>query len=348
MSVKIREKRGKLYLDIYHGGKRTWESLHLTLTKNKAQNKELMRIADICRSQRESKLLAGAWNIQDPVAGKKKLAEYLQERAEDYSSPGIIAGLLYHLRKFNGGDAVLLSQISPKWVSDFQKHLEKDAGLAQSSAAHHAKTLRATLKKAIMAGIITRNPAETVPSIKPPIADLVFLNIDELQRLAEAGTTGEDAEIRRAFLFACYTGLRVSDLETLVWGQIESNPMQVIKRQKKTDTPVYIPLNDTVKKIIDAGNPGAPDELVFNLPNGGRRQSYLALKRWAKEANIAKKVGWHTARRTFATLALENGAEIYTVAELLGHASISQVAKYAKVTDKLRREAVAALPEIRL
>jgi integrase len=348
MSVKIRERRGKLYLDIYHGGKRTWESLHISLTKDRAQNKELMRVADICRSQRESQLLAGAWNIQDPVAGKKKLAEYLQERAEGYSSPGVVSSFLHHLKKFDGGCSVSLSQITPKWVSDFQTYLEKDAGLARSSAEHYSKTLRAALKKAVTDGIIARNPAETVPSIKTTASDLVFLNIDELQRLAGAGLAGRDAEIRRAFLFACYTGLRVSDLETLAWGQIESNPVQVIKRQKKTGTPVHIPLNETVKKLISAGNPGAPDERVFNLPNGARRQSYDALKRWAKEARVTKNIGWHTARRTFATLALENGAEIYTVAKLLGHASIAQVAKYAKVTDKLRREAVAALPEVRL
>jgi hypothetical protein len=71
MGVKVREKRGRLYLDIYNGGKRTWESLHLTLTADKAQNKELWRIADLCRSKRETQMLAGAWNIQDPVSGKK-------------------------------------------------------------------------------------------------------------------------------------------------------------------------------------------------------------------------------------------------------------------------------------
>jgi integrase len=160
--------------------------------------------------------------------------------------------------------------------------------------------------------------------------------------------SGSDSEIHRAFLFACYTGLRVSDLETLTWGQIETNPMQIIKRQKKTDMPVYIPLNETVKKIIGVGGKHAPADKVFNLPNGHRRQSYHVLKRWAKAASIDKNVGWHTARRTFATLALENKVDIYTVAKLLGHTSIKQVAKYAKVTDKLRREAIAALPEIRL
>jgi hypothetical protein len=59
MGVKVREKRGKLYLDIYIGGKRTWESLRLTLTQDKAQNKELWKLADLCRSKRETQLLTG-------------------------------------------------------------------------------------------------------------------------------------------------------------------------------------------------------------------------------------------------------------------------------------------------
>ncbi|MDR0557899.1 MAG: hypothetical protein LBG43_08570 [Treponema sp.] len=47
-------------------------------------------------------------------------------------------------------------------------------------------------------------------------------------------------------------------------------------------------------------------------------------------------------------MALENGADIYTVAKLLGHKNIKQAAKYAQATDKLRRTAVDAIPEIRL
>jgi hypothetical protein len=72
MGVKIREKRGNLYLDIYAGGKRTWEALHLSLTSDKTQNKEIMRLAEICRSKKELQLLAGSWDIQDPIAGRKK------------------------------------------------------------------------------------------------------------------------------------------------------------------------------------------------------------------------------------------------------------------------------------
>jgi site-specific recombinase XerD len=79
-----------------------------------------------------------------------------------------------------------------------------------------------------------------------------------------------------------------------------------------------------------------------------KSQTNQYLLKWAEKAGVKKPVGWHTARRTFATWELESGADIYTVSKLLGHKNIKQVAKYAQATDKLRRSAVNALPVIRL
>jgi hypothetical protein len=123
MSVKVREKRGKLYLDIYQKGKRTWESLHLSLTKDKAQNREVLRLAEVCRSQRETQLLAGAWNIQDPVAARKKFIPYLEERARDYANPSSMRSFIYHVKKFGGSETVFISQITSQWVSGFYEYL---------------------------------------------------------------------------------------------------------------------------------------------------------------------------------------------------------------------------------
>jgi site-specific recombinase XerD len=72
------------------------------------------------------------------------------------------------------------------------------------------------------------------------------------------------------------------------------------------------------------------------------------LIKWAEIAGVKKRVGWHTARRTVATGELERGADIYTAANLLGRKNIKQAAKCAQATDKLRRSAVDALPEIKL
>jgi site-specific recombinase XerD len=352
MSVKVREKRRKLYLDIYQGGKRTLEALNLALTTDKAQNKEIWRYAEICRSKRETQLLTGAWNIQDAVSGKKKLVTYLEEYSKSYTNPGIVKSLIYHIKKFNSGETIQISQITPKWVDDFQNYLLGKVNkeeLSQTSAANYAKILRAGLKKAAANNIINQNPATTVQRIQEQEADLVFLNIEELQHMASVQINDPyGAEIRRAFLFSCYTGLRISDLETITWSRIETNPTQIIKNQKKTKNPVYIPLGNSARKLIIDGAEHNQSDRIFNLAGHNRRSSYKYLKKWADEAKVRKNIAWHTARRTFATMALENGVDIYTVAKLLGHTNINQVAKYAKVTDKLRREAIAALPEIKL
>jgi integrase len=111
---------------------------------------------------------------------------------------------------------------------------------------------------------------------------------------------------------------------------------------------VSIGIPEEPKKLIIDGKEHEPGENIFRLDDRNRRTSYTHLKGWAELANVKKKISWHAARRTFATMALENGVDIYTVAKLLGHTNINQVAKYAKVTDKLRREAIAALPDIRM
>jgi integrase len=354
MSVKVREKRGKLYLDIYMGGKRTWEALRLTLTTDKNQNKEIMRMAEICRSKRETQLLAGSWDIQDPVAGRKKLITYLEECAKKRVNNDYITGCIRYLKEYNNGSTIQLSQITPQWIDGFQYFLlnaKKSNGetLSPITAYDYSKAIRMALRKAVNDNILIKNPASGVKGLPEPETDLIFLNIEEMQRLANTEISGElGAEIKKAFIFACYTGLRISDIKSLKWGDIERDPLQIIKRQKKTHRAVYVPLKDTAWNIIDDSIGHDPQDKVFTLLANTKSQTNQYLLKWAEKAGIKKPVGWHTARRTFATLGLEHGADIYTVANLLGHKNIKQVAKYAQATDKLRREAVNALPEIGL
>ena len=128
---------------------------------------------------------------------------------------------------------------------------------------------------------------------------------------------------------------------------IEKSPALIIKRQKKTKNPVYIPLNKSATALIFDGAEHLPDDFVFSLHEQKYEgKGYRTLKQWASDAGITKKIGWHTARRTFATLTLGCGANPVTVARLLGHTGLSQVMKYAKATDEMKRKAVEALPEL--
>jgi hypothetical protein len=82
MSVKIRAKRNRLYLDIYWKGSRIWETIGITITGNKVTDKEAWRLAEIVRARREQQLVAGEYNLQDIVAGKQSFIEYAERIAQ--------------------------------------------------------------------------------------------------------------------------------------------------------------------------------------------------------------------------------------------------------------------------
>jgi len=345
MSVKIRKKRGKLYLDIYTNGRRTWEALHLTLTGDKAQNKDAMRLAEICRAKRELQVVSGEWGILDPGSDKKTLYVFAKEMADSGKYAVRISSVLQYLEKYQGGKTIQISRINKRWLENFQDFLLKH--LSTNTARNYILGICQILNKAVQDNIILKNPGREVEIIKKEESERVFLNIEEMQKLANIeAKTDQEKDVKRAFIFACYTGLRVSDLITITWGNIEHNPPQIVKSQKKTGVRVYIPLHKTARTIIDDNILHEHDDLIFPWLDVIKNNRNLYLTKWADRANIGKSIGWHTARHTFAVKSLESGADIYTVSKLLGHTDITATQVYAKATDKMKREAVNALPEI--
>ena len=153
-----------------------------------------------------------------------------------------------------------------------------------------------------------------------------------------------DTEVS-TYLFACFVGLRYSDIQKLVWGDLatdEQGNTRIIGETKKTKTAFnnLVPLS--ALQFLPAR--GKDFEPVFNLP--GNVFTNRKLSEWAKAAGIDKKITFHTARHTFATLLLTKGADLYTVSKLLGHSNISTTQIYAKVIDKKRDEAASLLNEV--
>jgi site-specific recombinase XerD len=348
MSVNIRKKRGKLYLDIYENGTRKWEALHLDITDDKDLNKETMRLAEICRAKRALQIVSGEWGLIDPVAAKKTLYSFIKEMDDSGKHGCKIHQVLKHLREFPSGSTIQIGQVNKKWIEDFQDYLL--TFLSGNSAHMYSGAVRQALRKAVRDNIILRNPGIEIENIKLQETDKVFLSIEEIQKLADIPPQNDlENEIRRTFLFACYTGLRVSDLMTITWGDIEHNPPQIVKRQEKTKAKAFIPLSNMAWSIINDGTIHKHTELIFPLLSMlNRTTRFDRFRKWVTRAGIEKHIGWHTARHTFAVLSLESGVEIYTVSKLLGHTSIKTTQIYAKATDKMKREAVNALPEIKI
>jgi integrase len=179
-------------------------------------------------------------------------------------------------------------------------------------------------------------------SIKRNESTRVFLIIDEIQ-LLEKTYCRED--VKNAFLFCCFAGLRYSDVSVLKWEQIrkEGKLSYLYYKQIKTGNIERIPLAKQALTYLSTKR-GADNDLVFPLPS--KRTVNYSLNAWSKRANLGKHISFHTSRHTFATLALTYGIDIKTVSSLLGHREVKTTEIYAKIIDKKKEAAVAMLPEI--
>jgi len=347
MGVKIRINKGKLYLDIYYKGVRRWESLGLMLTGDKISDREAMRLANIARTMREQQLFSQQWGILDPIASKKLLIDYCREIASTMPPGQHLHKAIPYIDSY--GAQIRLEAVEERWLEGFKDFLLSCKTLKQITAAHYFAAICHVLRIAYQHRLIPRNPAENVKKIPEPEPLKVWLTSQELAKLAATPLGGRlGGAIRRSFLFACLVGLRISDLQTLRWGDIQCMPEPTIfKRQKKTEKVVGVPINKSAWAIIDDGREHHIDEFVFpELQTKTSATQYF--RAWAKAAGIEKKIGWHTARHTFAVLALENGADLFTVSKLLGHSDIQTTQVYAKATDSMKRKVVDNLPEVSL
>ncbi|MFQ7236817.1 MAG: site-specific tyrosine recombinase XerD, partial [Enterococcus hulanensis] len=177
------------------------------------------------------------------------------------------------------------------------------------------------------------------------------LSLAEVERLIATPDTTTDLGIRdRAILEVMYaTGLRVSELIGLRLGDIHLE-MGLLQTVGKGDKERIVPLGDyaihwlerylaEVRPILTKKTPNETFLFVNNHGHGLSRQGiWKNLKQYVIKAEIMKDVTPHTLRHSFATHLLENGADLRTVQELLGHADISTTQIYTHITKRRMTE----------
>lgn len=347
MGIHVRIRKGRLYLDILERGKpRRWEKLGLSVPDDPALKREVLRLADSIRIRREMQLAAAREGLLDPVAGKESLLSY----AKGLEASGALSQLKYSIRALEryGKAAIPIAAVDERWLESYRTWLSKESGFSPGTAATHYLRLKSVLKRAVRDRILPRDPGAGVRSLRRPESARLPLTPEEVRKLAETPLGSEIGElVRRAFLFSVQTGLRISDLASLRWGDIQrgENP-RILRKTKKTGAVIAVPLTASALKLISGDRIHKGEEPVFPGLNTGTRTYYF--KRWAKLAGLDRPLSWHDARRTFATLAVEGGASLYAVQGLLGHTNSKMTQVYAKVTDKLARSAVESLPEVNL
>ncbi|WP_196008935.1 site-specific integrase [Parabacteroides distasonis] len=358
--VKLRFKKlsnanQSIYLDIYYKGKRYYEFLKLYLTperfpEDRDKNRITLRLANSIKAQRIIDLQNEIYGVRMINGlGKKTLLEFLSELYTDKSAHGDKAyslrlrSLANHLRDYM--PQCLLKDIDTGFVKGFIAHLRKQPYLKSDFTIHgYYRLLNVTLNKAVKKGLILSNPCGSLDTDeKPhkPTSLRTYLTLEELKRLIR--TDCACPEVKKAFLFCCFCGLRISDLTALRWEdmQKEGNDkfrLQII--QRKTKEAIYLPLSEEAIKYLPAReNDNDRVGLIFHLPS--LTIICQVLKGWTLAAGIKnKKVTFHVSRHTFATLSLALGIDLYTVCKLLGHKNIISTQVYAKIIDASKRQAI--------
>ncbi len=124
MSVKLRiNKKKYLYLDIYHNSVRKWEKLDLQLTGDKSTDKNILRVAEECRVQKEIQIVRGEYELIDHTGAKRTLYSYIEEIAKTRDKKDRPTKILKYVKQYPDGDVIQLKQITSTWLESFQDYL---------------------------------------------------------------------------------------------------------------------------------------------------------------------------------------------------------------------------------
>ena len=359
--IKLRKKRlsngnYSLYLDLYIDGIRKKEYLKLYLIPEKTQkarelNIKTLEIAETIRAERVINMQASKSESYKTDNSKANITfvdymEFYVDKIKCLKSRDYVrryrTGISW-VRRFDA--KISLSNINKSWVESFIKFLSITPGihgrlLNQNTIHEYLIYIANVLNNAVREGVIKENPTKKIsPSDRPKKYESKkeYLTQEELKKLIEVPSPDRYNDIRSAFLFSCFCGLRYSDIKQLKWENIKTLEEKTIieKSLQKTKNILYLPLN---KRALEVLPPRKKDkDCVFNLPKSmSTVEIYVRI--WAEFAQIQKHVTFHTARHTFAVTILSCGGDIYTLSKLLGHKRVTTTQIYADILDDAKKK----------
>lgn len=233
-------------------------------------------------------------------------------------------------------------------VQDCEAYRSKRAEeVGKRTCDYDLSRLRRLFALAIEWGLCEKNPAKGVKFYNPESRRSRFLTFEEEEQIL----AGSPEFLRPAIVFSLHTGVRIGELVSLTWGQVdlERRTITITAEKAKGKRTRHIPLNDIAYKAIGTQPRGiAPTAPVF--PQVVEKTNFYfsrRLRQIAKAAGVdLKELCWHTLRHTFASRLVQAGVSLQVVKELLGHTTLVMVMRYAHLADKNLRAGVDVLAEV--
>lgn len=252
---------------------------------------------------------------------------------------------------FKNSDALV--NVSREQITWYMTQL-KEKGLAAATIARKLAAIKAFYRFMTAEGYMDANPAEVVEAGTKGIKLPRVLSEDEVVRLLNQPdiTTAEGFRDRTMLEVLYATGMRVSELINLTLERVDLNMKYIIafgKGSKERIVPLGSVAAEFLQQYLEKVRPklthaGRNTNIVF-LAFGGheltRQRFWQIIRGYGRKANINKALTPHILRHSFATHLLDNGADLRSVQELLGHSDISTTQIYTHLTNKRLRDIYA-------
>jgi integrase len=243
--------------------------------------------------------------------------------------------------KYNISD-IALKEIQPTFAPDFEMYLRADKHLAVNTTARYVCGLLMMLHRSVDYGWVDRYPFSDY-HVKEVETEKGFLTKEELHAFMNVQPKkASHCYVRDLYVFCCFTGLAYADLKNLKDENIVQNPVDnswwIRTHRHKTGVAENVKLLPIPLAILKKYKGLTGTEYVFNVPP--YYTCSAKLKSIKKKCGITKRMTWHMARHTMATVVcLSNGVPLEVVKSILGHKSIESTQIYAKITqEKLGKE----------
>lgn len=252
---------------------------------------------------------------------------------------------------FKNSDALV--NVSREQITGYMTQL-KEKGLAAATIARKLAAIKAFYRFMTAEGYMDANPAEVVEAGTKGIKLPRVLSEDEVVRLLNQPdiTTAEGFRDRTMLEVLYATGMRVSELINLTLERVDLNMKYIIAFGKGSKERI-VPLGSVAAEFLQQylekvrsklTHAGRNTNIVF-LAFGGheltRQRFWQIIRAYGRKANINKALTPHILRHSFATHLLDNGADLRSVQELLGHSDISTTQIYTHLTNKRLRDIYA-------
>lgn len=252
---------------------------------------------------------------------------------------------------FKNSDALV--NVNREQITGYMTQL-KEKGLAAATIARKLAAIKAFYRFMTAEGYMDANPAEVVEAGTKGIKLPRVLSEDEVVRLLNQPdiTTAEGFRDRTMLEVLYATGMRVSELINLTLERVDLNMKYIIafgKGSKERIVPLGSVAAEFLQQYLEKVRPKLTYEdrntnIVF-LAFGGheltRQRFWQIIRAYGRKANINKALTPHILRHSFATHLLDNGADLRSVQELLGHSDISTTQIYTHLTNKRLRDIYA-------